>query len=85
MLLSLMAEIEKGGTLEVSMLAQRLKTTPKMVSVMMEHLQRSGFIKNYTTCGDACSGCSLVSACDHKKGNGVAQVWKFVCITAEER
>jgi hypothetical protein len=77
MLVKLMEEIKKGGTLEVNRLAQQLDTTPQMVSLMMEHLQKSGFIKQYETCMDACGDCQMATACGHKKGNGVTQIWSF--------
>jgi hypothetical protein len=77
MLVSLMEAIKRGGTLEVNHLAQQLDTTPQMVSMMMEHLQRSGFLRQYETCTDPCGDCQLSTACGHKKGNGVTQIWQF--------
>jgi hypothetical protein len=77
MLVELMAEIEKGGTLEVNQLARRLNTSPGMIFVMMEHLQKNGFIKTYENCGDGCGSCSLGSMCDHAVGNGVSRIWQF--------
>jgi hypothetical protein len=77
MLEQLMAEIRKGGTLEVNQLARKLDTSPQLVSLMMEHLQNNGFLKQYETCFDGCSACQLAPACDHKKGNGVSQIWQF--------
>jgi hypothetical protein len=84
MLLDLMTEIEKGGTLEVNQLAHKLGTSPEMISVMMEHLQRSGFLKTYEACGDGCSGCSLGPSCDHQRGNGVTQIWQFESNSAKD-
>jgi predicted transcriptional regulator len=73
----LMDEIKKGGTLEVNQLARRLNTTPQLVEVMIEHLQKSGVVKQYESCRDGCSGCLFSSTCDHKKGNGVTQLWQY--------
>lgn len=73
----LMDEIKKGGTLEVNQLARKLNTTPQLVEVMIEHLQKSGVVKQYESCLDGCSGCQLSSACDHKKGSGVTHLWQY--------
>ncbi len=65
MLEQLLAEIQKGGTFEVAALAARFGTTPGLVQAMLEHLQRSGHIQPYQTCGSPCSGCSLQKSCLH--------------------
>lgn len=75
MLEKLLAEIHAGGTLEVNALAERLDTTPALVTVMLEHLQRAGRLHPYETCGDACAGCSLKSACPAKSQAGV-RLWQ---------
>jgi hypothetical protein len=77
MLNALMDEIKKGGTLEVTQLAQKLNTTPQLVTMMLENLQSGGFLKTYQVCSDGCSGCQLSMACSHQKGNGVTQLWQF--------
>jgi hypothetical protein len=76
MLQELMREIEKGGPLEVNHLAASLNTTPRMITMMLETLQKSGFLKQYETCGDGCAGCSLASACDHTNTTA-GQIWQF--------
>jgi DNA-binding IscR family transcriptional regulator len=63
MLEKLLTEIRSGGTFETGSLAARLGTTPELVEAMLAHLQRAGYIQPYRTCGDACGGCSLKSAC----------------------
>ncbi len=75
MLQRLLAEIRLGGTLEVNSLAARLETTPELVTVMLEHLQRAGHLRPYETCADACGGCSLKSACQAKGQTG-ARLWR---------
>ncbi|MGE5073608.1 MAG: FeoC-like transcriptional regulator [Anaerolineae bacterium] len=67
MLEQLLTEIRRGGTLETNTLAPRLGTTPQMVAVMLEHLQRSGVIKDYINCSDGCSGCNLKEQCSAKR------------------
>lgn len=76
MLQELMKEIERGGPLEVNRLATRLDTTPLMITMMLETLQKSGFLKQYQSCGDGCAGCSLSPACGHANMN-TAQLWQF--------
>lgn len=75
MLEQLLVEIRSGGTLEVSALAARLDTTPELVTVMLEHLQRAGRLRPYETCGDGCDGCSLKNACAAKSQAGV-RLWE---------
>ncbi len=74
MLEKLLAEIRSGGTLEVNSLADRLGTTPALVQAMLEHLQRSGHIRAYQACADACGGCSLKGECHG--GAGVVKLWQ---------
>ncbi len=59
MLEQLLAEIRSGGTLEVNDLAKKLGVSPQLVVVMLDHLQRSGYLRPYETCGEGCGGCSL--------------------------
>lgn len=63
MLEKLLSEIRSGGTFEAKILADRLGTSPGLVEVMLEHLQRAGLIQPYQTCGDACQGCGLSKSC----------------------
>lgn len=64
MLERLVAEIQMGGTLETGVLAAKLGTSPKLVQAMLEHLQRTGFIKSYVNCDNlGCQSCSLSDAC----------------------
>jgi FeoC like transcriptional regulator len=63
MLEKLLSELRAGGTFETGELAVRLGTTPELLGAMLEHLQRSGYIQPYRTCGDACGGCSISKEC----------------------
>lgn len=76
MLEQLLAEIRAGGTLEVGALSKKLGTTPQMVEVMLEHLQRSGYIRPYETCGDGCGGCSLKTECNHTERVDLLKMWQ---------
>jgi DNA-binding Lrp family transcriptional regulator len=63
MLGQLLDEIRAGGTLETTRLASRLNTSPQLIQAMLEHLERSGLIRDYVNCGDGCHGCDLRAAC----------------------
>lgn len=76
MLEQLLTEIRAGGTLEVGALSKKLGTTPQMVEVMLEHLQRSGYIRPYETCGDGCGGCSLKTDCHHAERVDLLKMWR---------
>jgi predicted transcriptional regulator len=75
MLEKLVEEIRAGGTVEIRELAIRLGTTPQLVEVMLEHLQRSGLIQTYVSCSDGCLGCSLQDACN-KQTPGAIRLWQ---------
>ena len=75
MLEQLVKEIRAGGTLETVDLATRLGTTPQLIEVMLEHLQRSGLIQAYVNCSDGCQGCSLHDSCN-KPSSGTMRLWQ---------
>jgi len=75
MLEQLVKEIRAGGTLETGDLAARLGTTPQLIEVMLEHLQRTGLIQAYVRCNDGCQGCSLQDACK-KPAPGTIRLWQ---------
>ena len=59
----LLNEIRRGGTLETSVLAARLGTSPQLVAAMLEHMQRMGLIGDFANCNSACGGCGLQDSC----------------------
>jgi len=63
MLEKLLAELRAGGTFETGELAVRLGTSPELLGAMLEHLQRSGHIRSFDTCSDACAECGLGRTC----------------------
>ena len=75
MLEKLLHEIRAGGTLETATLAARLDTTPQLIEAMLEHLQRSGLIKDYVNCGDGCQGCNVRDACV-KQTRSKVRLWQ---------
>jgi DNA-binding IscR family transcriptional regulator len=74
MLEQLVKEIRAGGTLEVNSLAARLKTSPRLVQAMLEHLERSGMLSTYLGCADGCQGCSLKGTCSAPAGG--VRLWQ---------
>ncbi len=76
MLEQLLDEIRAGGSLEVSALSKKLGASPQLISVMLEHLQRSGYIRPYETCGDGCGGCSLKTQCNHAGHVNLLKMWQ---------
>jgi hypothetical protein len=75
MLEQLIQEIRAGGTLETRTLATRLGTSPQLIEVMLEHLQRNGFIQPYLKCSDGCQGCSVRDACNKAAPNNI-RLWQ---------
>jgi Mn-dependent DtxR family transcriptional regulator len=73
MLEQLVKEIRNGGSLEINSLAARLGASPQLVEAMLEHLQRSGLISDYTNCGVGCQGCGLQASC---KSLSVVRLWQ---------
>jgi DNA-binding IscR family transcriptional regulator len=76
MLEKILAEIRAGGTLEVGALADRLGASPALVEMMLEHLQRAGYIQPYTGCAAGCGGCSLRSDCDPSSKVAGLRLWQ---------
>lgn len=76
MLQKLLTEIQSGGSFEVKNIASRLNTTPEMVVAMLQHLQRSGQLKNFPICEDACNGCALKSACLNSGTKNSVTLWQ---------
>jgi len=76
MLQKLLFEIQSGGTLEPGVLAVRLGTTPQMVQVMLEHLERMGMLQILQACStQGCQGCDLACSCSSASARG--RVWKL--------
>ena len=78
MLEQLLNEIHIGGTLETNALAIRLGASPQMIQAMLEHLQRSGLIRPYSSCSDGCQGCNLQTACHVEQRAGQVRLWQSV-------
>ena len=63
----LLSLLERGGTLTVDQLARELDTSPEVVSGMIDHMARQGWLHALSTsCNAACGGCSLARVCAPK-------------------
>lgn len=76
MLQKLLEEIQSGGTLEPGILAARIGTTPQMVAVMLEHLERLGKLQTLPDCSSqGCDGCAVSGSCTTAPAGG--RVWQL--------
>ncbi len=76
MLHELLTEIQSGGTLEPGILAERLGTTPELIMMMLEHLERLGKLHALPACStQACGDCSFSGLCLPKNRSG--RVWEL--------
>jgi len=78
MLEQLLMEINAGGTLETNALAARLNASSQMIQAMLEHLQRAGLIRSYSSCQDGCQGCSLQKSCHIDQCVNQVRLWQSV-------
>jgi hypothetical protein len=64
MLEKLLTEIRGGGTLQPTALAAKLNTSVGIVEMMLEDLERRGFLTQVNnSCEESCGGCPLVGDC----------------------
>jgi hypothetical protein len=56
--------IAQGGTWTVESLAKELDTDSRLVAMMIEDLERRGYLKRVTgNCGSNCASCALTNGC----------------------
>ena len=72
----LLAEIEKGGTLNPASLAARLEVSPILVEMMLEDLERRGKLTRLSAecASGSCGGCPAAGTCAPKTA---ARVWIY--------
>lgn len=63
----LLAEMDRGQTLSVEKLAARLETTPALIELMLEHLERQGQVELVDLCPETCPDCPLIPFCAANK------------------
>lgn len=76
MLEKLLAEIQAGGSLDTVTLAEKLNTSPELVRVMLEHLERSGHIRSYAACDTGCGECGLKNMCSSAQATRGVKLWQ---------
>jgi predicted ArsR family transcriptional regulator len=64
MLDRLLALLKRGGTVTIAQMARELDTSPEMVSGMIEHMTRQGWLRSMSaSCDSACSACTFARDC----------------------
>lgn len=60
----LMAMLKRGGTLTIDQLARELETSPEVVSGMIDHMARQGWLRSMSaSCDSACDACLFARDC----------------------
>ncbi len=64
MLDKLLLLVKHGGTLTLDQMARELDTTPEVVSGMIDHMTRQGWLRTMSaSCDSACSACLFARDC----------------------
>ena len=72
----LMALLKRGGTVTVDQMARELGTSPEVVSGMIDHMTRQGWLRAMSaSCDSACNACLFVRDCSRV---GRERVWQPV-------
>ncbi len=60
----LMAVLKRGGTITIDQMARELDTSPEVVSGMIDHMTRQGWLRSMSaSCDSACSACTFARDC----------------------
>jgi hypothetical protein len=60
----LMTRLKQGGTVTVDQMAREMDTSPEVVSGMIEHMARQGWLRSMSaSCDSACSACLFARDC----------------------
>ncbi len=60
----LMTLLKRGGTVTIDQMARELDTPPEVVSEMIEHLTRQGWLHSMSaSCDAACNACLFARDC----------------------
>ncbi len=67
----LLGLLKRGGTLTIDQAARELDTTPEVVSGMIDHMARAGWLRSMSaSCDPHCGECLFVRDCtraDHQR------------------
>lgn len=71
MLEKILSEIQSGGSIQPATLARRLDTSPQMIEMMLEDLERRGLLVQVNqSCEKSCGGCPMIGECGAKSPQG---------------
>ncbi len=60
----LMTRLKRGGTVTIDQMARELDTSPEVVSGMIEHMTRQGWLRSMSaSCDSMCSACTFARDC----------------------
>jgi DNA-binding Lrp family transcriptional regulator len=60
----LLALLRRGGTVTIDQMARELDTSPEVVSGMIDHLTRQGWLRSMSaSCDSACDACLFARDC----------------------
>ena len=75
MLAKLQAILQRGGAVTIDQAARELGTSPEMVRALLDHLARTGGLRQMAaSCESACGGCVLARECGRSTQGQVWQV-----------
>ena len=64
MLDKIMALLKRNSTVTIDQMARELDTSPEMVSGMIDHMTRQGWLRSMSaSCDSACSACLFARDC----------------------
>ena len=64
LLRQILDRVAQRGTWTIESLAEELDATPELVIMMVEDLERRGYLKRvFTSCSGTCASCALANSC----------------------
>jgi DNA-binding Lrp family transcriptional regulator len=70
----LMALLKRGGTITIDQMARELDASPEVVSGMIDHMTRQGWLRSMSaSCDSACSACRFAHDCTRADKNN--RIW----------
>ena len=83
MFAKLMTLLKRGGTVTIDQMARELDTSPEVVSGMIEHMTRQGWLHAMSaSCDSRCNACTFARDCVRVKRG---QVWQPVSTKSRHR
>jgi len=74
MLDKIVALLKQGGTVTIDQMARELGTSPEVVSGMIDHMTRQGWLRSMSaSCDSACSACRFARDCTRVDNNN--RIW----------